>query len=46
MVSDGMQESIHWLIRLSVPEIPKIDTRPSTLGSDDDDDDDNDDDDM
>jgi hypothetical protein len=40
MVSDGMQESTNRLIRLSIPEIPKIDTRPSTLGPDDDNDDD------
>ena len=44
MVSDGLQESTNRPIRLSVPEIPKIDTRPSTLGSVDDDDDDDDDD--
>jgi hypothetical protein len=43
MVSDGMQESTNRLIRLSVPEIPKIDTRPSARGSCDDDDDDDDD---
>ena len=42
MVSDGMQESTNRLIRLSVPEIPKIDMCPSTLGSADDDDDDDD----
>jgi len=38
MINDGTQESINRLIRLSVLEISKIDTRPSTLDFDDDDD--------
>lgn len=42
MVNNGMQEFTNWLIRLFILEIPKIDTRLSTLGFDNDDDNDDD----